>query len=321
MMKNSSLGQLLQERVLLQDKSWFGTSSGVARWYAEPSTTAQVHELIAWAAEADQPITLIGEGANVVISDTGISGLTMRFGMRSVSHEGTLVTAGAGLSFSALIDYCLEHNLLGLEEFSGIPGTVGGSVFINIHYFEWLLSTFIVGGTVIDRHTGLCHSVDRSWFDFGYNYSRLHEGNHYLIDATFALRSGNVCETAYGKGRSTEIIRHRRQRYPYVRTCGSFFRNFYDHEVTLMSNGKKMIYVAYYLDKLGLKGELAVGGAQVSYQHANMIVAQPGATSADVIAVARTMQERVFEAFGIIPQPECRLLGYAEYPLLGNKSI
>jgi UDP-N-acetylmuramate dehydrogenase len=77
-----------------------------------------------------------------------------------------------------------------------------------------------------------------------------------------------------------------------------------------------MIFVAYYLDKLGIKGQLNMGGAIVSYQHANMIVNQGTATSSDIINLARTMQEMVHKGYGIIPQPECRLIGFKEYPLL-----
>ena len=83
-----------------------------------------------------------------------------------------------------------------------------------------------------------------------------------------------------------------------------------------MSNNKKMIFIGYYLDTLGVKGHLRHGNAIVSYQHANMIVNQGNATSYDIIQVARTMQTLVFEKFGIMPQPECRLIGFQEYPLL-----
>ncbi len=79
---------------------------------------------------------------------------------------------------------------------------------------------------------------------------------------------------------------------------------------------KNLYYVAYYLDKLGIKGELSVGGAQVSHQHANMIVNRGTATTSDIVTLARTMQKLVYDEFGIIPQPECRLIGFSEYPLL-----
>ncbi|NBP15766.1 hypothetical protein EBU95_15485, partial [bacterium] len=79
---------------------------------------------------------------------------------------------------------------------------------------------------------------------------------------------------------------------------------------------KKAIWVAYYLDKIGVKGALKVGDASVSYQHANMLVTGPQATSTDVATLARTMQELVFKEFGIIPQPECILIGFKNNPLL-----
>lgn len=310
---------MIATNVSLADKTWFRTG-GLAAFYAEPTTGEEFCHALAVAARHGAQVDLIGEGANILISDAGCQGMVIRPSLKNISHvvDGphALVTAGAGVACPDLIAYCLEHNLVGLEEFSGIPGTVGGAVYINIHYFKYLLSDFLTQATVIEKASGALHMVSREWFNFGYNASRLQEKNHYVVDATFRVRVADGYETAYARGRSHEIIRHRRQRYPNERTCGSFFRNFYDHEVTVESNGKKMIYVAYYLDKLGIKGALQVGKALVSHQHANMIVTQPGATSHDVIELARAMQRRVYEAFGIMPQPECQFIGFAEYPLL-----
>lgn len=314
------LGPTLHSHISLADKNWFRTG-GTAEWYAEPASAPELAQLVMAANAAHIPITLLGEGANILISDEGIKGLVMRPALQHILHtqindQSIHVTAGAGVSFHALIEYCLENNALGLEEFSGIPGTVGGSVFINIHYFQWLLSQFLVAATVIEVATGTISIVDNAWFAFGYNQSKLHAKQHILADATFCVRKVTDLECAYARGRHDEIKRHRAQRYPAQRTCGSFFRNFSSSEVTEVSNGKLMIYVAYYLDKLGIKGQLASGKAIVSHQHANMIITQEGATSTDVINLARMMQERVRETFNIIPQPECQLLGFSTYPLL-----
>jgi UDP-N-acetylmuramate dehydrogenase len=99
-------------------------------------------------------------------------------------------------------------------------------------------------------------------------------------------------------------------------TCGSFFRNFLPHEVPFEIHNKKILFVAYYLDKIGIKGILRSGNALVSHQHANMIVNVGNATSTDIITVAREMQTLVHKTFGIIPQPECQLIGFTEYPLM-----
>lgn len=314
----------VQEYVSLHDKTWFGTG-GPARFYSEPTSIAAFQELLHWAHKEQIAIFVLGQGANILMSDAGFDGLVIA---PKVSHiyteqinERHFVTAGAGVTMDQLINYCLEHHLLGLEEFSGIPGTVGGSVFINLHYFEFLLAQFLVDARIINHTTGQIMEVDCAWFTFGYNYSRLHDEPWYLYDARFVLNKASELETAFARGRRTEIIRHRMRRYPNTGTCGSFFRNFFSHEVTLEHNGAKMIHVAYYLDRVGLKGNFNVGDAAVSWQHANMIVNYGSASSADIIAVARHMQTMVYSTYGIIPQPECRLIGFDQYPLLEQSTL
>ncbi len=319
---SSTAGICIQENVSLRDKNWFKTG-GNARFYCEPSHDYAFAQALQFARTHALDIVVLGEGANILISDEGFNGLVIRPVSQTITvhHEQTksaycFVEADAGVSFGQLISFCLEHNIGGLEEFSGIPGTVGGSVFINIHYFEHLLSHFLVRAHIINKYTGELTVVDNSWFQFGYNQSRLHQNEYYLVRALFKLKMVSPLEAAYAQGRQSEIIRHRQKRYPTRHTCGSFFRNFYEHEVTLTSNGKKLIFVAYYLDKVGVKGHLRVGNALVSYQHANMIVTNENATSHEVITLARHMQELVYQNFGILPHPECQLVGFNPYPLL-----
>lgn len=311
--------KLIQTHVSLADKNWFKTG-GSAAYYTEPKTSVEFQRALAFAQASDFKPFLLGEGANILVSDDGFNGLVIRPQLNQifVEHfdEGNLqVTAGAGVSMDRLIEYCLSHFIGGLEEFSGIPGTIGGSVYINLHYFHFLLSDFLISAQVIDKRTNRIVTVDNDWFEFGYNKSKLMTGNYYLVNATFELEKLSEHEVAYARGRRDEIIRHRKARYPNSGTCGSFFRNFHENEVSHMSEGKKMTFVAYYLDKIGAKGTLSVGDAIVSHKHANMLVNKGNATTADFIALARLMQEKVFEQFGIIPEPECRLVGFNEYPL------
>jgi len=313
---------LITQNVPLHDKNWFG-SGGIARYYAEPTTAAEFQYALQFAHESTLPFFVLGSGANCLISDDGFNGLVIRPQLNAITHtsmdDGTaLVTAGAGVTMSDLITHCLAHHIIGLEEFSGIPGTVGGSVYINLHYFNFLLAQFLSHARVIEHNTNKLMSVDNTWFEFGYDYSKLHAKNHVLLEATFKLTHVSEAQAAYARGRSDEIIRHRAARYPQQHTCGSFFRNFHEHEVTITSNGKRMVYAAYYLDKIGIKGALRIGNAQVSYQHANMIVNLGNATSTDIINLARCMQERVYEEFGLILQPECQLIGFSSYPLYKN---
>ena len=135
-------------------------------------------------------------------------------------------------------------------------------------------------------------------------------------DRSFRLKKGSDLEAAFSKGRSFEIIRQRARRYPKERTCGSFFRNFLPEEVC-----GKVSSVAFYLDKIGVKGTLSKGQAVVSRKHANMLETKEGATSADVVALAREMQKLVYKNFGLVPVPECRFLGFPSFPLYTKDTI
>ena len=309
----------LEESVPLHDKNWFQTG-GSARYFCAPKNVAEIMAVLDFARAYDVPLHILGEGANTVISDDGFDGIIMRPALTSLKvlpseKKSVLVQAGAGVSVRDLITFSLDHGGIGLEEFSAIPGTVGGSVYNNLHYFEYAFSDFVVSAEILNKETGTIETVDNKWFSFGYDFSTLHKKQHIVFSVTFSLNAADEKMVIYTRGRRAEIIRHREKRYPCANTCGCFFRNFYDNEVQLIINGKKIIYVAYYLDALGLKGALRIGNAMVSHQHANMIVNCGNATTADIIAVARAMQERVRDSFGIMPHPECELVGFKKYPL------
>ncbi len=311
----------IQCNIPLKDKTWFQTG-GPAKRYTKPSSLKEFQDATWYANNNNLDIFVLGAGANILISDEGFDGLVIHPNIRNIVHQEmgqeTIVTARAGATIDELICYCHDNNITGLEEFSGIPGTVGGSIYINIHYFGFFISQFLIKATVIDRSNSKIETVDKDWFKFGYDKSKLMNEQHFLLDATFLLKKADKYETAYAKGRSIEIIRHRNARYPTSHTCGSFFRNFSEDEVNMKIKGtnKKMIYVAYYLDKIGVKGNLSVGGAIVSHKHANMIVNTGDATSSDIIHLALRMQNMVKEKFGIVPQPECQLIGFKECPLI-----
>ncbi|MCK4265511.1 UDP-N-acetylmuramate dehydrogenase [Candidatus Babeliales bacterium] len=307
------------QNVPLRDKNWFGTG-GPAKFFCEPENDQAFVTAIKFAQNNKLQIFVLGEGANTLISDEGFDGLVIRPQLKEVTIDDSLITAGAGITIENLINFCLDNNLVGLEEFSGIPGTLGGSVFINIHYFEFLLSKYLLKAKVVSRSREILE-VDNGWFEFGYNTSKLHLNNHFLINATLKLKKSTDMEAAYAKGRRDEIIRHRYRRYPISKTCGSFFRNFKDEEIQFESDNKKILNVAYYFDKLGIKGKLRVGNASVSPLHANMLVNNGDAKSSDIINIAKTMQIMVYKNFKILPIPECRLIGFKKSPLYTDNSI
>jgi UDP-N-acetylmuramate dehydrogenase len=310
----------IQEYVPLADKNTFNTG-GSARFYCRPENYAQFAQALTFAQEKNIELFVLGKGANILISDQGFPGLVIHPHLSEITlietlndpHGTVYVKAGAGVSIERIITWCFEHNIIGLEEFSGIPGTIGGAVYINLHYYEYALSDFLIQATLMHHTTKEIITVDTAWLNFGYDQSKLQDKEYFVLDATFKLRQADQLTTAFAQGRSAEIIRHRHKRYPYQYTCGSFFRNFHPEEVA--HTDKKLIYVAYYLDQVGVKGQLKIGGAGVSHQHANMIVCQNG-MSHDIIQVAQTMQKLVFEKFNILPQPECQLIGFPNNPFM-----
>jgi UDP-N-acetylmuramate dehydrogenase len=321
-MNNQKKTFLIHENIPLADKNWFKTG-GPARYFCEPETASDFQQALAFAKEHFLELFFLGEGANILISDEGFNGLVIH--PRSAplvitdcpdDSAAALVTAPAGLSMNECIEKTLASSLTGLEVFSGIPGSLGGCAYINLHYFHHFFSDFLVSAQVIEKDTNTILEVDLDWFKYGYNTSTLMTGNYFVISVTLKLQRATATETAHAQGRRYEIIRHRASRYPASNTCGSFFRNFYEEEVTLVWNNKKMIHVAFYLDKIGVKGTATVGGACVSWQHANMLVNKNNATSTNIVNLARMLQEKVKAEFGIIPRPECIFVGFKEYPLL-----
>jgi UDP-N-acetylmuramate dehydrogenase len=299
----------VQKEISLADKNWFKTG-GNAEYFVEVLTDQMLQEALVWARALDLQITILGHGANVLISDAGIKGLTILIGSRTIQVDGNLVSADAGCSVDQLIQVALDHQLTGLEDFSGIPGSIGGAVCMNIHYFDSLLSDVFIGADLLEIESGRIISVDNKWFGFGYDQSQLLYKKHILLRARFALKKASLEERWYAKGRRDEIIRQRNRRYPKERTCGSFFRNFLPDEYVHARGAVKVPYVAYYLESVGVKGQLHYGGASVFALHANMLVTKAGATSSDLVELVKKMQQKVYDHFGLWPIPECQLLGF-----------
>lgn len=307
---------IVQENISLADKNTFGTG-GNARFFTQPTTAEQFAQALQFADQNKLDIFVLGGGANILISDEGFHGLVIRpalqeITVQSINDRDVLVTSGAGVAIEELIKHCLDHQIIGLEEFSGIPGNIGGAVYINLHYYEFALEQFLVCATLINKKTYEIMTVDTSWLEFGYDQSKLQNQEYFVINATFQLKKVDPLTSAFARGRSVEITRHRQKRYPYQNTCGSFFRNFHPHEVA--HTEKKLIYVAYYLDQLGVKGQLSAGGAIVSHQHANMIVNHKQGSSKDILNLTLMMQDMVYKAYGMKPQPECQLIGFTTNP-------
>ena len=138
----------------LKDKNWFKTG-GSARYFCKPTTAQQFQEALTFAKNNNLAMFILGQGANIVISDAGFEGLVIRPQLNSISYQEqadntVLVTAGAGVTMDQLIQETLNNNITGLEDFSAIPSSVGGAVYINLHYFDKLISQFLVSAEIFN---------------------------------------------------------------------------------------------------------------------------------------------------------------------------
>lgn len=312
---------MLEEQVSLKAYTWFQVG-GAARYFARPKNEAEFQALIGFKKREQILLHILGQGANSLISDEGFSGIVLLLQLKEMkmmdyTDDQSLLVVGAGCSVEEVINYMLDQKLVGLEEFSGIPSSIGGALFINLHYFQFLISQFVFQAKVYDVTKEEILIVDNAWFCFGYDDSTLKRNTHYiLLEATFLLKKASNQEIAFARGRSVEIIRHRKSRFPYEKTCGCFFKNFSkDQDGLMLSEGKKIVAAGYYLDQLGIKGTLKRGNSFVSSKHANMITHNGGGTATEIIEIARIMQQKTFEKFGLFLEPECALIGFDRYPL------
>lgn len=242
---------------------------------------------------------LLGKGSNMLVADEGFDGcvvvLGRDFSRIEVSRDDATITAGAAVPLSRVVQEAMRNSLSGLEFACGIPGTLGGAVSMDAGTRrEWIGHR--IGSLVVLRPGEGLRRLYGSDVEWGYRWSGLGPTD-IVLEATLVLELGEKDVIAAEMER---LLARRRATQPMGKpSCGSVFRN---------PVGPKG--AAKLIDECGLKG-YAVGGAQVSPVHANFIVNNGRATAADVLAVMRTMHNRVREASGVDLQPEVKFLGFA----------
>lgn len=281
---------------------------GPAMFFCEPRSTEEMIEAFEIANQRGVPTFVLGLGANVLFSDDGYKGMVIRQMNNKVDISKEFLHAESGATIEDLIKTSLEHNLVGLEDFSGIPSTVGGALYINLHYFDAFISDLVTYGIVFDKETFRSQEVDKGWFCFSYDNTRLKTDSRYvLLKAGFELKKVDDYTKHEAIGRSKEIIRTRRHRYPSEPSAGSVFQNLSVEEQRNLNLPTRS--VAYLIDVCGLKGR-RVGDAMISHKHANMIVNLGNAKASDVLELCQIIRENVKSRFGVDLKYEIQLVGF-----------
>jgi UDP-N-acetylmuramate dehydrogenase len=257
------------------------------------------------ARDAGVPHFLLGLGANILVADRGFRGLVIRSEDESIAFlDGRRVRAGAGVhTFMTLINATVSRGLGGMHHYVGIPSTVGGAIWQNLHFLspppERERTCFIeevVESAEILTAEGERRTADRAYFRFGYDYSILHERDDVVLSVTFLLDPQPESELRYVM---RENLKWRDDRHPDLwlyPSAGSIFKKIED------------VGAGRLIDQVGLKGHV-LGNAQIFHKHANIIVNLGGATAADVRQLIGLAQETVQRELGYTLTPEIGMIG------------
>jgi len=278
---------------LLSELSTWGIG-GLARYYKAVTTIEEMTFLLAYCAKVKLPHLVIGRGSNCLFDSRGFDGLIIHNKIDFCNDLGEgRFHAGAGFHFSLLGTQTARKGWSGLEFASGIPGSVGGAVFMNAGANGRETCDALESVEWIDPQGRLqCFDVDQ--LDFSYRHSSFHDMGGAIVAATF-----NLIPIATARQDQIAIIQYRTKTQPYGdKSAGCVFRN-----PTVKEGAGSLI------ERSGLKG-VAVGGAQVSLKHANFIVNKEGASSEDVHALIALVKERVKERCGVELWEEIRYIPY-----------
>ena len=242
------------------------------------------------------PHMVIGNGSNLLFPDEGYRGAVIKTagGLDACEADGRVITAGAGISLSALANAALERGLTGLEFASGIPGTLGGAVYMNAGAYEEEIKDVFLWADVLTED-GIVRMTNED-MQFSYRYSALQDarqGERIALKAAFFLRSGDPGKI---REKMSDLNTRRKARQPLeYPSAGSTFKRPEGH------------FAGKLIADSGLAG-FTVGGAQVSEKHCGFVINRDNASSKDILELIRHVQETVMEKFGVQLEPEVRIV-------------
>ena len=331
----------IEENVPLKPLTTFGIG-GAARFFSQVKSVEEAQKSLDFARDQNLQVLLLGGGSNMLIDDKGFDGLVIKIEIAGIEIEKEMLIAGAGESWDGLVERAVKENLWGVENLSGIPGTVGGAVAGNIGAYGQALSQTLLWIDVFDTHTReVVKMTNREClFDYRDSFFKHDDGRHVILRAAFELSSAPKPELSYKdlterfpedtsldiRAIRDAIVAIRKGKFPDLEvegTAGSFFKNpilskqaaeklraqypmmpLFDMPET---EGVK-VPLAWLLDKvLDLNG-YHIGGARLFERQPLVIAAARNTSSSDVRALAKAVQEKVFENFAIQLEPEVKII-------------
>ncbi|MFC4402080.1 UDP-N-acetylmuramate dehydrogenase [Gracilibacillus xinjiangensis] len=288
---------IASERILVDEllrNHTYTKLGGKADFFVTPTTIDEVQGVVRYAKKNSVPFTLLGNGSNVIVRDGGIRGIVLSLKkFDGIRREGTKVTAESGARIIDASRFALKEQLTGLEFACGIPGTVGGALYMNAGAYGGEIKDCLDHALVVNSDGDVLR-IEAEDFDLAYRTSNIAEKGYIVLEATFQLQKGEY-ESIKAIMDDLTFQRESKQPLEYP-SCGSVFKR----------------PPGYFAGKLIQDSDLqgkGVGGAEVSTKHAGFIVNKANASASDYIGVIEMVQKTVKEKFGVELEREVRILG------------
>ena len=268
---------------------------GPAEIMVFPENKTDLIQIIRTARKMNQPVSILGSGSNILISDNGIKGvvISLKNTLKLIEIKNQKLYAECGSMLGRIVKQAVKHNLIGLENLNGVPGTLGGALVMNAGAWGGEISENLVQVELIDED-GKLRYLQKNEINFSYRQSSFNKKD-ILLSAEFLLKKAdkeiinkNFVEAQTGR-KSTQPLNKR--------SAGSLFKNPKGH-----SAGK-------LIDEAGLKG-FSVGQAKISDKHANFFINEGNASSRDMLQLIKKAHQTVKEKFNINLELEVKLMGF-----------
>ena len=292
--------RMAPEHILLNEPMKDHTTfriGGPADYLILPASMEDVAFVFQCLKRHDIPFVILGNGSNVLVLDKGIRGAVIKFNspISAIRKKKNTLTAGAGALLRDVSGFAAENSLSGMEFACGIPGSIGGAVFMNAGAYDGEMKNIVSAVRAISPKGEIVQFAANE-LDFGYRHSIFQENGCAICEVDLTLTPGNAEEI---KEKIAGFTERRESKQPLeMPSAGSTFKR------------PEGYYAGTLIEQTGLKG-FTVGGAQVSDKHAGFVVNAGNATAKDVLELIRQVQDRVFEKHHVKLFPEVRILGEA----------
>lgn len=292
-----------EKQVLREEPMKYHTTfrtGGPAEYFIKPKSGEEIRQLIAICKENNIPYYVVGNGSNLLVSDEGFKGAVIRIGkeMSDIHFEGNQVTAAAGVSLAFLAMEVGKRGFAGFEFATGIPGALGGAVAMNAGAYGGEMAQIIKSALVLDGD-GNIHNLSLEELALGYRTSVIQKDGLIVLEVKMEFQPGNQDEI---NGRQAEFKKAREEKQPLeYASAGSTFKRPEGH------------FAGKLIMDAGLRG-CSVGDAQISEKHCGFLINRGEASARDIIELMKQVREKVYNQYGVMLEPEVRLLGFEENP-------